>query len=86
LGLDGHAKATIPPSFVGSLLAKFRWNRTKRLSEKTVGTTKAIPEIILIGPFGEAIAIGDPVYGDPHKEYGLLSHVYPKDVPEMSEP
>jgi hypothetical protein len=93
LGLEARAKASVPAKasmpavgIVGSLFAKLNWRRGNALTESDTATIKATPEIVLIGQFGESIAIGDPVYGDPHKEYGLLSHAYPKDVGEDSKP
>ncbi|MHB8271970.1 MAG: hypothetical protein ACYDD8_26240 [Bradyrhizobium sp.] len=87
LGAKAQAKASpTVPNIDGSIFARLKWRRRKNLDETNTATTKATSEIILIGQFGEAIAIGDPEYGDPHKEHGLLSHIYPKEVGDDSEP
>ncbi|MGJ4953008.1 hypothetical protein [Bradyrhizobium sp. HKCCYLS20291] len=56
------------------------------MAQENNSTAKSISEIILIGSFGEATAIGDPDFGDPHKEHGLLSHTYPKTSSEEQSP
>jgi hypothetical protein len=87
LGLEGRVKGTsVAASVAGSLFAKLRWNRKKTIAGTNIASSKTISEIVLIGSLGEAIAIGDPHYGDPHKKYGLLSHTYPKDVGETNTP
>jgi hypothetical protein len=87
LGLEAGAKASVlPPNIAASIFAKLKLKTGKKLTDSTTATTKRTTEIILIGQFGEAIAIGDPVFGDPHKAYGLLSHTYPKEVREDDEP
>lgn len=87
LGLDAQAKTSgSRGSASTSIFGKLNIKRSKKLSDSGTDKTKAINEIILIGPYGEAIAIGDPEYGDPHKPNGLLSYDYPKDEGEDSKP
>jgi hypothetical protein len=43
-------------------------------------------EIVLIGPFGSAIAIGSPDFGDPSNPNGLLNFRYPADDGEEGLP
>lgn len=83
LGLDVRANSL---STSGSLLGKLSFNRNTHQIATDDEKTKATSEIVLIGPFGAAIAIGDPNYGDPHKPYGLLSHDYPKSNGDDIEP
>jgi hypothetical protein len=67
-------------SLSGSMRAGLNRKQSEKTSDTATGTTKTVAEIVVIGPFGSSvIAIGDPDYGDPHKEYGLLGHRYPKE-------
>jgi hypothetical protein len=87
LGLDLSLKgSTSSIGFAGSILTKLAWNRKRTQTTSDTSTTRSTPDIVIVGPFGEAIAIGDPNYGDPHKPYGLLSHEYPVESGDNSEP
>ncbi|MET4085636.1 hypothetical protein [Bradyrhizobium sp. S3.5.5] len=87
LGLDLSLKgSTSSVGFAGSLFGKFLRNRKRTQTTTDTSTTRSTPDIFIVGPFGEAIAIGDPNYGDPHKPYGLLSHEYPSESGDNAEP
>jgi hypothetical protein len=79
------AKSVVTPR--GLLGLKWLWRGHATSNKTEIKTTKGSAAIILIGSFGDdAIAIGDPIYGDPHKQHGLLSHTYPDDTKENHEP
>jgi hypothetical protein len=86
LDLEARAKSSVSSVVAGSLLANVKLGRSSKQVETGTDTTKITKEIVLIGPFGEAVAVGDPEYGDPHKPNGLLTHDYPKDEGEEDDP